>query len=94
MAVSNFVPGSSTLKYDDVIGIILSEETRRKSSGGSTLGSSLNAQSKGRTTERGNNSINHGKSRGNSKGKRSQSRGPRDCWYCGKSGHKKKDCWT
>ena len=21
-------------------------------------------------------------------------RGPRDCWYCGKSGHKKKDFWT
>ena len=30
MAVSNFVSGSSTLKFDDVIGVILSEEMRRK----------------------------------------------------------------
>ena len=94
MAVSNFVPRSSTLKYDDVIGVILSEETRRKSSGGSTLGSALNAQSRGRTNERGNNSGNHGKSRGKSKGRRSQSKGPNECWYCGKPGHKKKDCWN
>ena len=41
MAVSNFVPRSSTLKYDDVIGVILSEETCRKFLGGSTSGSAL-----------------------------------------------------
>ena len=35
MTMSNSIPGSGTLKYDDVIGVILSEETRRKSSGGS-----------------------------------------------------------
>ena len=78
MAVSNSIPGSSTLKYDDVIGVILSEETCRKTSGGSTLGSNLNAQSRGRMIKRGNNSRNHGKSRGKSKGKRSQSRRWRD----------------
>ena len=94
MVVSNSVPGFGTLKYDDVIGVILSEETRRKSSGGSTSGSSLNAQSRGRTTERGSNSRNRGKSRGKSKGRRSQSRGPNDCWYYGKPGHKKKDFWN
>ena len=55
MAMSNFVPRSGTLKYDDVIGVILSEETRRKSLGGSTSGSALNAQSRGRTNERGSN---------------------------------------
>ena len=92
MAVSNFVPRSGTLKYNDVISVILSEETRRKSSGGSTSRSALNAQSRGRTTERGSNFRNRGKSRGNSKGRRSQSRGLNDCWYCGKIGHKKKDC--
>ena len=43
MVVSNSIPGSSTLKYDDVISVILSEETHRKSSAGSTLGSALNA---------------------------------------------------
>ena len=79
MAVSNSVPGSGTLKYDDVIGVILSEETCRKSLGGSTLGSALIAQSRGRMNERGSNSRNRGKSRGKSKGKRSQSRGPNDC---------------
>ena len=44
--------------------------------------------------EKGNSFENHGKSRGKSKGKRSQCRGLRDCWYYGKLGHKKKDCWT
>ena len=62
-----------------MISVILSEETRRKTSGGSTSGSSLNAQSRGKTTERRNNSINYDKSKEKSKGKRSQYRGPRDC---------------
>ena len=94
MVVSNYVPGSSTLKYDDVIGVVLSEETHRKTSGGSTSRSALNAQSRGKTIQRGNDSRNPGKSRGKPKGKRSQSKGPRDCWKCGKSGHKKKDYQT
>ena len=79
MVVSNSIPGTSTLKYDDVIGVVLSEENHRKTSGGSTSGSALNAQSRGRTNERGNNSENHGKSKGKSKGKRSQSREPKYC---------------
>ena len=94
MAISNSIFGSNTLKYDDVIGVILSEETRRKTSGGSILGSALNVQSRGRMTERGNNSGNNGKSRGKSKGKSSQSKGPIFCWYYGKTGHKKKHSWT
>ena len=40
--------------------------------------------------ERGSNSGNCGKS----KGKSSQSRGPRDCWYCGKLWNKKKGYYT
>ena len=79
MDVSNFFFESNTLKYDDVIGVILSEETRRKTSGGSTSGSALNAQRKDKMNERGNNSRNNRKSRGKSKGKRSKSRGPRYC---------------
>ena len=74
-----------------MISVILSDETHRKSLGGSTLGSALNTQRRGRMTERGNNSRNHGKSRGKSKGKKSQSRGPRDCWYYDKTRHKEKD---
>ena len=94
MIVSNSIFGFNTLKYDDMVGVILSEETFRKSLGGSTLGSALNAQSRGKTTERGIFFGNHGKSRGKSRGRRSQSRGPNDCWYSGKLGHKKKDCWN
>ena len=30
MVVSNFVPSSGTLKFDDVVGVILSKEMRRK----------------------------------------------------------------
>jgi glucose-6-phosphate isomerase len=33
MDVSNSVSGSNTLKFDDVVGVILSEEMRRKSTG-------------------------------------------------------------
>ena len=77
---------------DYVIGLFLSEESRRKTLGGSTSRISLNAQRRGRTIERGNNSKNHGKSRGKSKVKRSQYRGLRDFWYYGKLGHKKKYC--
>lgn len=63
MAVSNYASGSNTLKFDDVVGVILSKEIRRKSSGGtSTSGNVLNAESRGRTKERENNSGNRGKS--------------------------------
>ena len=78
MAVSNFVPRSSTLKYDDVVSFILSEETHRKSSSGYTSRSSLNAQSRGKMTKRESNVKNHEKSRGKSKGRRSQLRGLND----------------
>ena len=43
MAMSNSIPRSSTLKYDDVINVVLSEETHRKTSGGSPSRSALNA---------------------------------------------------
>ena len=79
MAVINSVPGSGTLKYDDVIGVTLNKGTLRKLLSGSTLGSALNAQSRGKMTKRRNNSRNHGKSRGKLKGNKSQSKGPRDC---------------
>ena len=46
MAMSNYVLGSSTLKYDDVISFILNEETHKKSLSGSTSRSAFNAQAK------------------------------------------------
>jgi len=73
MVVSNSISASNTLKYDYVIGVILSEENHRKISSGSTSGSTLKEQRRGIMIERGNNSGNYGKSREKSKGKRSQS---------------------
>eukprot|EP00253_Pinus_taeda_P005334 PITA_05334 len=84
---SNFVPRSSTLKFDDVIGAILSEEMQQKSSG-ETSGNALSAESRGRKMERGKSSGYRSKSR---KG-RSKSRSGIVCWKCGKKGNLKKDC--
>ena len=55
MAISNFVSGSSTLKFDDVVGAILSEEMQRKSSG-ETSSNALSAESRERKMERGKSS--------------------------------------
>ena len=87
MAISNSVSGSSTLKFDDVVGAILSEEMRRKSSG-ETSGNALSEESRGRRMERGKSLGYRSKSR---KG-RSKSRSGIVCWKCGKKGHLKKDC--
>jgi len=62
MAISNSVSGSSTLKFDDVVGAILSEEMRRKSSG-ETSGNALSAESRGIKMERGKSSGYRSKSR-------------------------------
>ena len=69
MVVSNSIFGSSTLKFDDVIGVILSEEMRRKSTR-ETSGNALTAETRGRQRERGKSPRNHGKLRkGRSKSK-------------------------
>ena len=87
MAVSNSVYGSSTLKFDDVVSVILIEEMRRKSTG-ETLGDTLTMDSIGRPRDRGKSSGNCGKYR---KG-RSKSRSKNlECWNCGKKGHLKRD---
>lgn len=57
MAVSNSVLNSNTLKLDEVVGVVLSEEMRRKSTNEtSTLGFTLNVEKKGRTKEKGKGS--------------------------------------
>ena len=58
MVVSNYVSGSSTLKFGDVIGVILSEEMRPKSTG-ETSGNALTAEARGRQRERGKSRGNH-----------------------------------
>ena len=52
MAISNSVPSSNTLKFDDVVGVILSEEMQRKITG-ETSGNALTMESRGRQNERG-----------------------------------------
>ena len=52
MAISNFVSRSNTLKFDDVVSVILSEEMRRKSTG-ETSGNVLTIENWERQRERG-----------------------------------------
>jgi hypothetical protein len=62
MAISNSVSGSNTLKFDDVVGVILSEEMRQKSTS-ETSGNALNMENRGRQKDRGKGSGNRGNSR-------------------------------
>jgi hypothetical protein len=87
MAVSNSVSGSNTLKFDDVVGVILSEEMRWKSIG-ETSGNALNMENRGRQKDRGKGSGNHGNSR---KGRSKSKLGKIECWNCGKKGHLRKE---
>jgi len=87
MAISNSISRSSTLKFDDVVGAIVSEEMGQKSSG-ETSGNALTAETRERKMERGKSPGYYSKSR---KG-RSKSRSGIVCWKCGKKGHLKKDC--
>jgi len=89
MAMINSISGSNNLKFDDVIGVILSREMRRKSIG-QISANALIVENMGRQKERGKSPRNHGKYK---KGI-SKSRGRLECWNCGKKGHLKKDCWS
>ena len=87
MAISNSVSGSSTLKFDDVFGAILSDEMQWKISS-ETSGNALSAESRGRKIERRKSSGYCNKSR---KG-RSKSRSRIVCYKYKKKWHLKKDC--
>jgi hypothetical protein len=62
MAVSNPVSYSNTLKFYDVVGVILSEEMRWKSTG-ATSGNALNMDNIGKQKDRGKGSRNYENSR-------------------------------
>ena len=62
MDVSNSVSGSNTLKFDDVVGVILSDEMRWKIIS-ETSGNALNMENRGRQKDRGKGSWNYGNSR-------------------------------
>ena len=87
MTISKYVFGSNSLEFDDVVGVILSEEMRRKITG-ETSSNVMTMESKERQRERGKSPSN----RGNSGKGRSKSRFEKiECWNCGKKGHLKKD---
>jgi hypothetical protein len=88
MDVSNSVSSSNTLKFNDVVGVILSEEMRWKSTG-ETSGNALNMENGGRKKDRGKGSGNHENYR---KGISKSRFRKIECWNCGKKGHLKKEC--
>jgi hypothetical protein len=88
MVVSNSVSSSNTLKFDEVVCVILSEEMRHKIRG-ETSGNVLNMENRGRQKDIGNGSRNHENYR---KGISKYRLRKIECCNCGKKGHLKKDC--
>jgi hypothetical protein len=76
---------ADSLKFESVVGALLSEEVRRKSSTETAASEAMVAR--GRSKERGEKP--RGSSRSKSKGKKCKAK----CWNCNKIGHLKKDCW-
>jgi hypothetical protein len=87
MAVSNSVSSSNTLKFDDVVGVILREEMRWKSTC-ETSGNVLTIENRGRQKERRKRLGYHRNFR---KGRSKSRIGKIECYNCGKKGHLKKD---
>ena len=58
IAISNYVSGSNTLKFDDFFGVILSEEMQWKIIG-ETSSNALNMENRGRQKDREKSSGNH-----------------------------------
>ena len=64
MVVSNYVPISNTLKFDDVLGVIISKEVQRKSTC-ETSGNALTMErERGRQMERGRREEDKGREEG------------------------------
>eukprot|EP00253_Pinus_taeda_P004912 PITA_04912 len=76
---------SETLEFDDVVASLLSEETRIRSNLETSTSEAMMVR--GRTKER--RCSRQSDSCSKSKGKKSKVK----CWFCGISGHLKKDCW-
>eukprot|EP00253_Pinus_taeda_P033691 PITA_33691 len=75
---------SETIEFDGVIASLLSEEIRRRSHSETSTSEAMMVR--GRSKERRPRKLSD--SRSKSKGKKSKLK----CWFCGRSGHLKKDC--
>ena len=81
---------TGTLKFDDVVGVLLSEEACKKSSRlDETSGSTLSVDRKGRSGNK--DKKKNERSKFKSEKATSKSRGA-GCWRCGEMGHIQKDC--
>jgi hypothetical protein len=76
---------TDTIDYDIVVGALLIEEMRRRSSKETSTAEAMVVRV--RSIERGKDQ------RGTSRSKTRGKNGKKKCWFCGKYGHLKKDCW-
>ena len=74
-----------SIEFDVILGALLFEETRKKSNLETSTSEVMVV--KGIPKERGH--VQRDFSRSKLKGKKSKLK----CWFCGRSGHLKKDCW-
>eukprot|EP00253_Pinus_taeda_P009679 PITA_09679 len=76
---------SKTIEFDDVVGALLFEETRKRSNSETSTSEAMMV--KGHSRER------HFSKHNNLCSKLKGKKGKVKCWFCGKSGHLKKDYW-
>jgi hypothetical protein len=79
---------TTTLKFDEVVSYLLSEEMRRKNMEGQSTDALF---ARGRSQERNRSNFSSGRSKSKSRSK-SPGKFVRVCWRCGKQGHYKKQC--
>jgi hypothetical protein len=85
LVTSMWFSTKDTIDYDIVVGVMLSEEMRRRSSKETSKVEAIVVR--GQSTEGGKDH------KGTFRSKSKDNKGKGKCWFYGKSGHLKKDCW-